>query len=382
MITRQLPLPKKSIMLLGPRGTGKSTWIRQHFPDVATYDLLNTSEALRLSKTPSLLYQELSQSKAHSWVVIDEVQKVPALLDEVHRLMEQHRLRFILSGSSARKLKRGGANLLAGRAIRTQMFPLVSAEVAFQRPIDQALRFGMLPQAVTTKDPTDYLRTYAEVYLQEEIRAEALTRSIGNFARFLEIAARQNGQTTNVTSIARDATIARQTVAGYFDMLVDTLIGDWLTAWKLKRTTKQIAHPKFYFFDAGVTRALSGRLPYPPSPEEMGALLETWLLGGRRAYLHSGGLHYPVHYGSSHYGVEVDFVCETQQNILAIECKPAPRWDAHYNKGLLRLTEELGKDRVRCIGVYRGERDLHHHNIHVMPVMSFLKRLWNGEIMK
>ena len=292
MYTRFLPTPTRSVFLFGPRGTGKSTWIRDRFPDTVTYDLLDTGEALRLSKDPHALYRELAALPRGSWVVIDEVQKVPELLDEVHRLIESHRLRFVLSGSSARKLRRGGVNLLAGRAITTSMYPLVSAELAFEFDPERALRFGMLPMAVTTDVPQDYLRTYAETYLVQEIQAEALTRNLGAFARFLEIAARQNGQVTNATSIARDTGINRRTVQLHFEILTDTLIGFWLPPWKLKSATKQVRQSKFYFFDSGVARALSGRLPYPPTPEEMGPLAETFVLNELRAWLGYSGADY------------------------------------------------------------------------------------------
>lgn len=380
MFTRSLEYPHSSILLLGPRGTGKSTWIRQNFPNSIIYDLLDTSESLRLSKEPHLLHQELAHLKENTWVVIDEIQKVPALLDEVHRLIEDRHLRFVLSGSSARKLKRGGPNLLAGRARMTELFPLVSAEVNFQLPLPNVLQYGMLPLAYTSEDSQSYLRTYAETYLQEEIKAEALTRNIGSFSRFLEIAARQNGQITNVAGIARDAQVARQTVHGYFDILVDTLIGYWLYPWKLKRATKQTAHPKFYFFDAGVARALSGRLPYPPFQEELGSLLETFILHEVRAYLSYSKLYYPIHYWSSHYGVEVDLFCETKEGYLAMEIKSTSRWDNKFNRGLVRIREEMGTASVRCLGIYMGKREMYFDNIQVMPLPDFLKALWAGEI--
>jgi len=230
MYTRLLPIPTQSIFLFGPRATGKSTWIHAHFPEAIFYDLLDTGEALRLNKEPQTLYRELALLPPGSWVIIDEVQKAPALLDEVHRLMESNGLHFILSGSSARKLRRKGVNLLAGRAITVSMFPLVSAELAFELEIDKTLRYGTLPMAVTGNDVEGYLRSYAETYLDQEIRAEALIRNIGAFARFLEIAARQNGQVTNATAIARDTGTSRHTVQNHFDILVDTLLGYWLQA--------------------------------------------------------------------------------------------------------------------------------------------------------
>ena len=382
MFARLLRRSGSSCFLFGPRGTGKSTWIARHFAGARLYDLLNTTEALRLAREPATLFREVEGLSAGDWVVIDEVQRVPELLDEVHRLIETRRLRFVLSGSSARKLRRGGANLLAGRAVVHHLFPLVSAERSFRVDFDDALRHGALPLAVTGDDPAAYLSAYAETYLQEEIRAEALTRSVGSFNRFLEIAARQNGQVTNVSSISRDAAVSRSTVQNYFEILIDTLIGNWLPAWKLKRSTKQVAHPKFYLFDCGVARALSGRIAYPPSPEERGALLETALLGEIRAYLAYAGLRYPLHYWRTHDGVEVDLLCESGAGFIAVEMKASARWDARYNRGLNRLRDELGAGRVTCYGVYEGERSATWGNVRVLPAPEFLKRLWNGEVLR
>ena len=382
MYTRLLPTPTRSVFLFGPRGTGKSTWIRDRFPDTVTYDLLDTGETLRLNKDPHALYRELATLPRGSWVVIDEVQKVPELLDEVHRLIESHRLRFVLSGSSARKLRRGGVNLLAGRAITTSMYPLVSAELDFDIDPERALRFGMLPMAVTTDVPQDYLRTYAETYLVQETQAEAMIRNLGAFARFLEIAARQNGQVTNAASIARDAGISRRTVQHHFEILTDTLIGFWLPPWKLKSATKQVRQSKFYFFDSGVARALSGRLPYPPTPEESGPLAETFVLNELRAWLGYSGGDYRLSFWRSYDGAEVDVVCETVEGFVAIEIKASPRWEKRFNRGLHRVRDELGKDRTTCHGVYLGERTALWDDVHVLPLVDFLKRLWAGEIIR
>lgn len=382
MLTRLLKKPTISFFLFGPRATGKSTWIKQHFPDAIYYDLLNTREKLRLSRDPGLLFRETETQPPGTWVVIDEVQKVPGLLDEVHRLMESRSIHFVLSGSSARKLRHGASNLLAGRAIVQHLFPLVSVETDFEMTVSDTLRYGTLPLAITGGDPVAYLSAYADTYLQEEIMAEALTRNIGNFSRFLEIAARQNGQITNVSSIARDAAVSRQTVQNYFEVLVDTLIGSWLHPWKLKRSTKQVAHPKFYLFDCGIVRALSGRLPYPPAPEEEGHLLETFLFNEIRAYISYERLHYPLYFWCSYDGVEVDLLCETGQGFLALEIKAASRWDKQYNRGLNRIRSELGPQNVTCYGIYQGERQLTWNTITVMPVHSFLQHLWNGDIMR
>ena len=382
MYARLLPTPTRSVFLFGPRGTGKTTWIRDRFPTATTYDLLDTREALRLTKTPDALYRELAALPAGSWAVIDEVQKVPELLNEVHRLIEARGLRFVLSGSSARKLRRRGVNLLAGRAITTTMFPLMSAELDFEFDVERALSYGTLPMALAGDDPLDYLRTYAETYLVQEVQAEALTRNLGAFARFLEIAARQNAQATNATSIARDAGIDRRTVQSHFAILTDTLIGYWLPAWKLKSATKQVQQSKFYFFDGGVVRALSGRLPYPPTQEERGPLAETFILNELRAFLSYSGRHYRPHYWRTYDGAEVDVLCETAAGFVAIEIKAAARWDRRFNRGLHRAREHLTPHATTCYGVYLGARAALWDDVQVLPVLDFLKRLWNGEILR
>jgi predicted AAA+ superfamily ATPase len=380
MYERMLPVPSGSSFLLGPRGTGKSTWLRRGFPEAAFYDLLDLREVTRLQRDPSVLYDEASSLPSGSWVVIDEIQKVPELLDVVHRLIEGRGIRFILSGSSARKLRRGGTNLLAGRAAMARMFPLVSAEVDHRVTFPGVLGTGMLPRAVADPDPVPFLRSYAETYLQEEVRAEALTRSIGGFSRFLEIAARQNGQVTNLAAIARDAQVARTTVEGYFDILVETLLGSWLRPWKLKSANKQVGHAKFYFFDAGVARALSGRLPYPPSAEETGPLLETFVLGELQAFLAYSGLRYPVHFWRTHDGAEVDFFLETRRGFLALEVKSSARWDRRLLRGFRRISELMPKSGVSCLGVFLGPRELRLDGTRVLPVGQFLRELWSGAI--
>jgi predicted AAA+ superfamily ATPase len=327
-----------------------------------------------------LLYQETAHLPPGTWVIVDEIQKVPALLNEVHRIIEEKNVRFILSGSSARKLRESGVNLLAGRALTYNMFPLVSWEVDFALDLERQISYGMLPMSYLSANPKKYLQAYTETYLKEEIREEALTRNFGNFARFLEIAARQNGQLTNTSGIARDAGVARQTVQGYFDILIDTLIGFWLEPWKLKRTTKQVSHPKFYFFDSGVVRALSGRLPYPATPEESGPLFECFIINELRAYLHYTELDYPLYFWRSQGGIEVDVLLETAKGFVAIELKNGKRWDKRFNRGMLRLSDELGKSRTNCIGVFMGERPVTLDNIMVYPALDFLKRLWNGEL--
>ncbi|MBK8100766.1 MAG: ATP-binding protein [Planctomycetes bacterium] len=380
MFTRRLRPPEQSFFLLGARATGKTTWIQQHFPKAENYDLLLTDESLRLSREPGLLRAECAALPDDAWIVIDEVQRVPALLDEVQYLMTKKRQRFVLSGSSARKLKRSGVNLLAGRAELRQMFPLVSAETGFDRALDAILTEGMLPMAVTGRRPAAFLRAYCDTYLKEEVQQEALVRQIGPFHRFLEVAARVNGQTVNVTGIARDAGIARQTASQFFQILVDTLLGTWLPAWKLKRAVKQIAHPKFYLFDPGVARQLAGTAALDLHPEERGALIETFLLHELRAFLHYSELEYPIAYWQPHGGNEVDFVIETRAGLLAIEAKAGTRWDPRFAAGIHSLRERVPDGNVKAIGVYSGPRALVVDDVRVLPWQEFLGELWAGRL--
>jgi predicted AAA+ superfamily ATPase len=379
MFLRRLSPPTETTLLLGPRATGKSTWLKQVLPRAVTYDLLDTRLALTLARDPSTFAREVEALPAKSWVVVDEVQKVPALLDEVHRLDGVRGLKFVLSGSSARKLRRAGVNLLAGRALREDFFPLVSSETGAPLEVSR-LAFGALPRAWGLERPRAYLESYCDTYLKEEVQAEALTRNIGGFARFLEVAARQNGQVTNTANIARDAQVARQTVQGYFDVLVDTLLGFWLPAWKLKRATKLVSHPKFFFFDSGVARALGGRLAYPATDEEQGTLFETYLLHELRAFLSYSGHKYPVHYFRTHDGVEVDVLLEDARGLLALEFKSAPNWRSSWGAGFRRLREELKG--VRTIGVFTGKRAQVSDGASILPYGEFLSRLWNGALIR
>lgn len=381
MFTRRLQPPADSFFLFGARGTGKTTWLRKHLGDASWYDLLQSSENLRFNRDPGLLAAECAALPQGSWVVIDEVQRAPALLDEVQHLMESNRLRFALSGSSARKLRRGGANLLAGRAELRHMFPLVSAEVRDERALDDRLVQGMLPLAITRSRTAAFLRSYCEVYLKEEIQAEALVRQIGPFHRFLEVAARMNAQTVNVAGIARDAGIARQTATDFFSILMDTLLATWLPAWKLKRAVKQIAHPKLFLFDTGVARQLAGTAHLPMHPEERGPLLETWLLHEMRAYLHYHDRIDHIAYWRTHGGKEVDFVIETAAGIVAIEVKSGDRWDRRFAAGMHALREHLPGGTMRMFGVFAGPRAQVVDDVRVLPWQRFVEDLWAGKVL-
>ena len=311
MYTRLLPLPERTFFLFGPRGTGKTTWLRAKLPQATWFDLVRTQELLRLMREPGLLRHAVEALPRGSWIVIDEVQKVPALLDEVHGLIADHgaRYRFALSGSSARKLRRLDVNLLAGRAINRTFFPLTSAELDFRFDVDDVLQFGMLPSVRSEpKHAIDILEAYSANYIKEEIQQEALVKNLDSFTRFLEIAALINGQVANTSGIARDAGVPRPTVQRYFEVLTDTLIGVWLPAWRPRAKVKEVAHPKFYFFDTGVVRALLQRLREPLEAAERGHMLETLVLHELRAAISIATVGGTIAYWRTPSGSEVDFI--------------------------------------------------------------------------
>lgn len=382
MITRRFTLPERSFFLLGPRGTGKTTWLRHLLGDALWFDLLRTSTFLELSQRPDLFRQQVEARPRGRWVVVDEVQRMPALLNEVQALMTEHGrgYRFALSGSSARKLKRLDVNLLAGRAINRQLFPLTAAELDFELDVERVLRFGLLPQIQSDPDfALDSLDAYVSNYLREEIQQEALVRRLDSFARFLQVAALMNGQVANMAGIARDAAAARPTVKGYFEALTDTLIGVWLPAWQRRAKVKEVASPKFYLFDPGVARALAGRLREPIDEMERGFLLETWILHELRAAIAYQNLGGSLHHWRTPSGSEVDFVWTRATRAVGIEVKAATRWKHGFGGPLKSLIE----DRVvrSGIGVYTGTAELRDGPLHVLPLKRFLKELAAGTIL-
>ena len=269
--------PRQSFFLLGVRGVGKSTWARRQFPDALRIDLLDESRYQDYLVDPSLFAGELATCHPGSRVVVDEIQRLPNLLNEVHRFIEERRLKFALLGSSARRLKAAGVNLLAGRALRKTMFPLVPSELGGDFELDAALESGTIPLVWVSDERRAVLESYVQLYLREEIRAEALVRNLPGFARFLPIAALYHGEVVNVSGIARDCGVARTTVQGYLDILEDTLLAFRLPAFEAKLRVRERRHPKLYWVDPGLVRAVK-KLHGPISPEERGALLEGWVL--------------------------------------------------------------------------------------------------------
>ncbi len=313
-----------SFFLFGPRGTGKSTWVRSQFPQAVVVDLLDHGTFTELSAHPEHLARRVPEGFT-GHILLDEIQKIPALLDEVHRLMESRRWTFVLTGSSARKLRRGGVNLLAGRARTLTLPPLTAAELGSSFRIEHSLRFGHLPLACLSEDPGDYLQSYVGTYLREEVHQEALVRNLGAFARFLQAASFSQGAVLNVSAVATECGIPRKTVESHFDLVEDLLLGHRLPVFRRRAQRKVILHPKFYFFDAGVFRAIRPRGPLDSEEETDGAALETLVYQELRATNANLKLEYELSYWRTPQGHEVDFVAYGPRGLLAFEVKRARR---------------------------------------------------------
>ena len=376
---RLTKLPGQSFFLFGMRGVGKSTWARAAFPDAVYVDLLDEKLYQDLLGDPSLFEQSLGTLGTDGWVVVDEVQRLPSLLNEVHRLIETRRLRFALLGSSARKLKAAGVNLLAGRAIRKTMFPLTAAELGPAFDLDKVLRHGSIPLVWTSETPRDVLEAYVRLYLREEIRAEALVRNLPGFVRFLPVAALLNGQVVNVAGIARDTGVARTTVQGYLDILDDTLLIFRLPAYEAKLRVRERKLPKMYWVDPGVVRAVKRQLG-GVAAEERGPLLESWVLTTLRAHAETQELYDRVFYWAPHRtDSEVDLLLQRGRELLAIEVKATDRYHTGLLKGL-RAIDELPR-LVRRVLVYTGRRSFRSADgIEIWPARRFASMVAAGKL--
>lgn len=363
-------LKHKSVLLLGPRQTGKSSLIRHTLRDVRIYNLLDSDVFLKLSRRPARMREELTP--ADKTVVIDEIQKLPALLDEVQLLMEERGTRFLLTGSSVRKLRRGGVNLLGGRAATATLHPFVSAEVP-DLDLMRVLQFGLLPPVYFSARPEADLSDYIGTYIQEEIAAEGLTRNVPAFSRFLEVASLCNGQQINFTNIANDAQVARTTVHEYFEILKDTLLAYELPAWQETVKRKPVQVHKFYFFDVGVAHALQGGGPLRENSSDFGIAMESFLFQELRSYAEYrlGRRNESLHYWRSKSGFEVDFILAGK---TAIEVKAARNVSPRDLKGLRAIAEEGKIRRLLCVSRESDRRIV--DGIEILPWRLFLKRLW------
>ncbi len=368
-------LQKKSFFLLGPRSTGKSTLIHQQLAGQATLiDLLEGDHYLRLSTRPQELEALARAEPRHPIVVIDEIQKIPELLDEVHRLIEKFKIRFLLTGSSARKLKGDRANLLAGRAWMAHLFPLSWCEIK-KFGLDRYLRWGGLPQVYLGQDPAEELRAYTRTYLYEEIKAEAMVRKIPAFARFLEVAALSNGQLLNFTEVASDCAVPASTVREYYAILEDTLMGFLLPPWTASKKRKAIQTAKFYFFDIGVSLSLAKIQQLDRHSNLYGNTFEHFIGMELRAYLSYTRKPDELRFWRSVNDQEVDFVVGDH---TAIEVKSTPRVSPKDLTGLKTLAEE--KKFQDFLLVSQDPLATTREGVRCLPWETFLEKLWGGEL--
>jgi uncharacterized protein len=362
---------RKSLFLLGPRQTGKTALVRHALPSARVYDLLDTDVFLALSQRPARLGEELGPGDR--LVVIDEIQKLPVLLDEVHRLIERGGLRFVLTGSSARKLRRGGVNLLGGRAPSRTLHPFIHRELGDELDLVKALDRGLIPSVYFSESPRDDLRAYVGSYLREEIAAEALTRNIPAFSRFLHVAGLCHGQMINFSQVASDAQVPVSTVREYFHVLEDTLVARLLPAWTRSRARKAIATAKHYFFDVGVARHLQGRAGLSARSPEFGEAFESYLFHELSAYIDYRNPDVPLGYWRSTSGFEVDFVLGEK---TAIEVKAKDPVGERDLKGLRALKEEKLLEHHVAVTLEPRRRTV--DGIALVPWREFLEQLWAG----
>ena len=372
---RLFQLPKSSFFLLGMRGVGKSTLIKASLKNAKTVDLLDESLYQGYLSKPHEFAEDLSEVKPGEWVVVDEVQRLPQLLNEVHRLIEEKKLKFALLGSSARKLRRAGVNLLGGRAVQKFLHPFLPQELGDDFSMDKVLRQGSIPLIWVSENPREQLLAYLQLYLKEEIQAEALVRNLPGFARFLPVAALFHGQTINVEALGRDCGVARSTVEGYLQILEDTLVAFRLPAYENKLRVRQRMHPKLYWTDSGVVRAAKRQLE-GLAHEEKGALFEGFVAQVLKAYRELGKLSCDQisYWSAGKNSIEVDFVLERGKEIIGIEAKSGMELDKKWFAGLLAL-KNTGKLK-RALVVYMGNRKYKHSSgAEVYPIHDFIKEL-------
>jgi len=381
MLNRIIRTPKQSFFLLGPRGTGKSTWLRETFPNAYVIDLLSEETYHRMLSRPGHFADELRALPPGTWVIVDEVQRLPNLLNEVHRFIEERKLNFVLCGSSARKLKRAGVNLLAGRALHRAMHPFVPEEIGAGFDLDETLRFGALPIVWDSVEKSETLAAYARLYLKEEIQAEATVRNLPGFARFLPLAALFHAQSISVTNIARDAGVARTTVSGYLEILEETLLCFRLPAYEAKLRVRERKLPKWFWCDPGIVRAMKGSAGMPV-PEEQGGLFEGLVAQVLRAYRDYRNLFDDMYYwapaGKS--DTEVDFLLRCGSDWIAVEAKSGATFTPGWCKGLRAVSDMKGLRR-RIIVYPRGPVLKTPDGIQVLPFLQFAQLLATGVVL-
>ncbi len=365
----------ESLFLWGARQTGKSTLLKESFPDSLWFDLLQTDVFERLRRNPAQLREIVLADDRKKPVVIDEIQRIPELLNEVHWLIENNKTKFMLSGSSPRKILRSGTNLLGGRALRYELFPLISQEIPDFNLL-QAINYGLLPRHYLSANPHKLLVAYISSYLNDEIIAEARIRNINSFSRFLDAAAFSNGEMVNYTNIASDCGVSANTVREYFQILEDTLTGRFLPSFQKKPKRRVILAPKFYFFDVGIANFLLKRGKIVQGSEAFGKAFEHFIY--QEIYAHSSysNLNYPISYWRTASQLEIDFVLGDHE--VAIEVKATENATPRHLNGLRNFAKEYPVKKLILISNDPFPRLI--DNIIVLPWKVFLERLWTGEI--
>ncbi|MDE2653176.1 MAG: AAA family ATPase [Gemmatimonadota bacterium] len=373
-LPRFLTLPSGSFFLFGPRGTGKTTWLRSVLPGALVVDLLRSGEYRRLSARPERLAERVRSAPPGSDIVVDEVQRVPELLNVVHSLMQSgggHR--FVLTGSSARKLRSGGVNLLAGRAMLRTMHPFMAGELGCSFDLEATLRLGTVPTVVDSDDPASALDAYASLYVEQEVRAEGLARDVGSFSRFLEAAAFSHAATLNVSEVARECETSRSTVVGYLELLEDLLLAFRLPVFTRRAKRRLVSHPRFFYFDCGVFRSLRPAGPLDRPAEIGGAALEGLVAQHLRAWLAYSDSGARLYYWRTRGGSEVDFVLYGAPGIWAFDVMNADRVRPADLRGLTAFGREYPE--AHRVLLYRGEYRLVRRGVLCLPVGDFLHGL-------
>ena len=381
MFTRRLRLPApgtETFFLWGPRQTGKTTLLQATYPAAFWIDLLKAEEYRRYMQNPELLRGELAARPAIRQVVIDEVQKVPRLLDEAHWLHERRGIRLALCGSSVRKVKRGQANLLGGRAVRYELHGLTAQEIGRSFDLDRMLNHGSLPRIYLSDEPRRLLNGYVADYLKEEVAAEGLVRNLPVFSEFLNVAALSDAEIVNFSTIARECGVSSHTIKGYFGILEDTLLGRWLPAYTKRPKRRVIGAPKFYFADAGVVNHLARRGELHRGSELYGKAFENWVfheLSAHNAYTEAFAI---VSYWRLASGIEVDFIVNDMQ--LAIEAKATAKVTADHLKGLRSLVQDHPRIKQRVVVCLEPKSRRTEDGILILPPGDFAKRLGAGDL--
>lgn len=365
-------LANKSCFLFGPRQCGKSSLVRATLPDAHIFDLLSGDTFTRIARNPNYIEETCRDSRP---IVIDEIQKLPSLLDEVHRLIETKGLKFLLTGSSARKLRKSGVNLLGGRARVRHLHPFSASELGEKFNLDLAVNNGLIPGIWDSDDPEEDLAGYVSLYLEQEIMMEGATRNLPAFSRFLEIAALSNGEQINYQSIASDAQVPRSTIQEYFRILKDTLLASEVPVWRKGQSRKTVETAKFYLFDTGVTRRLQRRKPLVRGTPEYGHAFESWIMHELSSYISSSRRDSEISYWRTRTNLEVDFIINGE---IAIEAKTTRNVIKDDLKGLRAIADEGTFRRRILISDEPLEREV--DGILILPWRKFIDQLWSGEL--